>query len=192
VDSIKTENVQPKNKIKSDKPKLTSEEKALRKERNELTKRDKSRFTATEIYCWAQVKSKVGHKEIAAAINRGVKQVYRNYKKIDAALKADYDLEGFRRLSFFGNIYQALDNVSYWLVRRDPQMTTTFMKGMGLFKEYIDDARPPGQGLSRNELEREIKRVCSASGIVVSFNGDPQTRPSRLVAGIDTPPQHGG
>lgn len=195
----KTEIVQNNISAKTDESKrvkLTPEEKAQHKaeakERAEYNTREKARFTAMEIFVWAQVKSNVPYKEIASKIKKGVKQVQRYHRKIDEMLKGDYDLESYRRLTFFGNVYQALDNVGWLLAKRDPQMTLAFMKGMGLFKEYVDGGKPPGLGLTREELDKEIIRICSANGIVVSFNRNPQAGLSRFVAGNDTPPQHLG
>ena len=152
---------------------------------------EERRFTANELYAWIQTEAGVSQSKIAKTLNVGTRQIQRYVRKIRDVLIAKFDLEKYRELCFYGNVYQAIDNVGYLLTARDPQMTIHFLKGMGIFKEYVY-AEGKREGDSEEEIRNRIRRQAEALGFRLELNGTGKNRISETLFSTESSQKHEG
>ncbi len=152
---------------------------------------EKRRFTGREIYAWVQFKSGVTLQKIGLDLKIGIRQVERYVRKIEDVLKGQFDIEKYRELCFYGNIYQAIDNVGWLLAARDAQMTIAFLKGMGVFKEFVY-GQDPGKKLNPEELGKKYRELSEDLGVGNGNGTTPVNRISKIAFSPDSPPEHQG
>ena len=152
---------------------------------------DKKRFRAIEIYAWVQSKSGVPQTEIAKIIRRSTKQVSRFLEKIDTVMRGKFDTEASRELCFVANIYQAIDNVGWLLANRDSAMTINFLRGMGVFKDYVHN-EVGNSKLTKEGLEKRYLELSEDLGVGKSNGATPGNRISKIAFSEDSPQHEGG
>ena len=150
---------------------------------------EQRRFKAIEIFCWIEKKAGRTHPEIAKKAGVSEATVFRYVEKIDIAMADHLDAEGYREVAFFGNILQALDNLSWFLSKRSERSTLEFLRGTGVFKEYTH-ADSPADNSTEEELEKRVREKAEALGIGFGNGSAPVNRISPVTSGNDAPPEH--
>ncbi len=149
-------------------------------------------FNARELYAWFQYKSGKRQKEIAFELGlESERHVRRLIKRIDELLESQFKVEECQRICFLMNIYQAIDNVGWLLKKRDPRMTIEFLKGTGIFKEFITDDRDKPR-LSLEELKKRQDELFKDLGISSGNGTNPVNRIPPALLSPDPPSEHQG